>query len=202
MKKILIFLVTCVIMLNGCSKEANDDEVMNYLNHEFKNETFEIISKEHIDDVGGSCSESEDSKNGGNIYKVQSNTTGIEFNVKDSYENNSMGWCEYSLLNNYEFVAINKYREEYNDPRIEEDINLDTQFYSIGASVKIDINNFKDFEEIANLLNDFNAFLITKKPFEKSAFEVSIYNGDKQDNINIYSYITYEDILKKIYECF
>lgn len=176
-KKIIlsIFATLAVVGITGCGKNSNDEEIMEYLNTNFPNETFEIVNKEYVENVESNCqSDNDDDKNEGHKYKIISNTTNIEFEINDIREESSYGTCEYALKNDYYEQALTKYILEFNDSRIELYTGL------LDANIKVEYNNFKSIDELSNVLYNFKNYYENKYPFNNKETTVSafIYNSN------------------------
>ena len=79
-------------------------EVIKYLEEKYNNESFEIISVEHIEKMFPKCGSDDNTilENPGNIYTVKSLTSNIQFTVKDIYvHRGSTPGCDYELEDNY-----------------------------------------------------------------------------------------------------
>lgn len=183
MKKVFLGLICSLLVVGlaiGCGKESTTNEIEKYLN-----EKFDIIKKEMIENVDGNCKSDENSKykNKGYKYNVKSNTTNIEFVVKDVYEKSSYGTCDYDLVDNYYEQSLNKYIAEFNDDRIV----LDT--HMLNSDIKVDYFNFNSIKELANVLYNFKKYYENKHPFMTDAdVNVYIYNSNKYIGVITLSY--------------
>lgn len=170
-KKVLgIFVTLAIVIITGCAAKSDNEEIMKYLNKNFPNEKFEILNKEHVENVESNCqSDNDDDKNEGHKYKIISNTTNIEFEINDIREESSYGTCEYALKNDYHEQALTKYIIEFNDSRIK----LDTHMSN--ADIKVEYNNFKSIDELSNVLYNFKNYYENKYPFNNKETTVSAY---------------------------
>lgn len=201
MKKI-IFSLMCLIMLfiiTGCGEKSTIDEIESYLIENYPKEEFKILNKEFIENVDGSCKSDDDIKykNEGYKYNIISNTTNVEFEVKDTYEETSYGTCDYHLIDNYYEQALMKYITEFNDSRIK----LDTHMSS--SDIKVDYESFNSIDEISNVLYNFKIYYESKLPLSENAdIDVYLYNSENYVGEVLLSYynkeITFNSIRNEI----
>ena len=197
MKKILFSLV-CMMMLfiiTGCGKKSTIEEIEVYLSNKYTEEKFEILNKEYIESVESSCKSDDNSKykTDGYKYNIISNTTNIEFEVKDTYEKTSYGTCNYNLVDNYYEQALMKYITEFNDSRIK----LDTHMFS--SDIKVDYEFFNSIDEISNVLYNFKSYYESKLPFSENAnVDVYLYDSGNYIGYLLLSYNNKEITLNNI----
>ena len=198
MKKICFKLVCNLMILfiiSGCGKKSTMDEIESYLMENYPKEEFKILNKEYIENIDGSCKSDDNSKykTDGYKYNIISNTTNIEFEIKDTYEQTSYGTCDYRLFDNYYAQALMKYITDFNDSRIE----LDTHMFS--SDIKIDYESFNSIDEIANVLYNFKIYYEAKLPFsEKANVYVYLYDSGNYVGSLLLSYNNREITLNNI----
>ena len=200
-KKMLIICIALIIIITGCGSPATKDDIYNYLQQRYKNESFTIISKNKVDSIPSysQCG----SNNSGFEYTVKSNDSGIYFKATDTMYYFSGGWCSYDISDDYQIVALKKYIEEFNDSRITIDDHIQS------SDIKVDLNNFKSIDELVNVLYSFKQFFENKKPFitgnikNKTNITAYIYKSDEcygSVYLSYYNEITELDIYNKIQE--
>lgn len=178
MKKIILSIFCCLsvlLVITGCGmdkqKLVDEKSVINYLNDTYPNETFEIISNEEIDITHNNCG---DEKVVGKSWLVKSNNTGIEFNVEDSYNFNSI-YCEFGIKNDYVSSAL--------EEKSKQNTNNKLHF----SKYKIDIYE-KDFssksEMVDTLYNTINE-MKNDTPFKygNTDIYINIYLNDRDSSL-------------------
>ena len=199
-KTILLFTISIFIMfgMSGCGRKSTKSDIKQHLKEYYPNESFEIISREKIDNIksSGSCSDNKS----GYRYTIISNDTNVQFTIEDIYEASGYGTCYYSLYDNYAQAALEKYITDFSDSRISIYTGDSRSFH---ADIKIDSKDFKSIDEISNVLYNFKAYYEGKQPFmEEASVEVLIWSsGNYLGVINLSFYhkkITLDSINKEI----
>ena len=184
-----------LFIITGCGKKSTIEEIEVYLSNKYTEEKFEILNKEYIESVESSCKSDDNSKykTDGYKYNIISNTTNIEFEVKDTYEKTSYGTCNYNLVDNYYEQALMKYITEFNDSRIK----LDTHMFS--SDIKVDYEFFNSIDEISNVLYNFKSYYESKLPFSENAnVDVYLYDSGNYIGYLLLSYNNKEITLNNI----
>lgn len=142
---IIIYLLLMLGIIKACDlafgKHFSNKDVLNYLNDQYVNENFEIISKKSIsttDSPHADCKKNHKEY----VWTVRSIDTGIEFEVGEMY---SMGAfiCKYSdLTDNYFELYFASFINRLNDNRI---IIKDQE-------IIINVEKFSSNEEIADFM--------------------------------------------------
>ena len=198
-KTILFFTISIFIMfgMSGCGRKSTRSDIKQHLKEYYPNESFEIISREKIDNIksSGSCSDNKS----GYRYTIISNDTNVQFTIEDIYEASGYGTCYYSLSNNYAQAALEKYITDFSDSRISIYTGRSLRFH---ADIKIDPKNFKSIDEISNVLYNFKVYYEGKQPFmEEASVAVLIWSsGNYLGDINLsyHKEITLDSINKEI----
>ena len=183
--------------MSGCGRKSTKSDIKRYLKEYYPNESFEIISREKIDNIksSGSCSDNKS----GYRYTIISNDTNVQFTVEDIYEASGYGTCYYSLSNNYAQAALEKYITDFSDSRISIYTGRSLRFH---ADIKIDPKNFKSIDEISNVLYNFKVYYEGKQPFmEEASVAVLIWSsGNYLGDISLsyHKEITLDSINKEI----
>lgn len=189
MKKIVLSIFCCLTVLlvaTGCGaqkpKLVDEKSVINYLNDVYPNETFEIISNEEIDITHSNCG---DEKVVGNSWLVKSNNTGIEFNVEDSYNFNSI-YCEFGIKNDYISAALEKKSK----------LNTLDKLHISYNSIEVYEKEFYSKNEMVDVLYNAITELKNESPFKYGTnINVYIYLKDKEN----YKFLYFDKISNKEY---
>jgi len=189
MKKIVLSIFCCLTVLlvaTGCGaqkpKLVDEKSVINYLNDVYPNETFEIISNEEIDITHSNCG---DEKVVGNSWLVKSNNTGIEFNVEDSYNFNSI-YCEFGIKNDYISAALEKKSK----------LNTFDKLHISYNSIEVYEKEFYSKNEMVDVLYNAITELKNESPFKYGTnINVYIYLKDKEN----YKFLYFDKISNKEY---
>lgn len=179
-KKIILSIFCCLSILlvaTGCGaqkpKLIDEKSVFNYLKDTYPNETFEIISSEEIDITHSNCG---DENVVGTSWLVKSNNTGIEFNVKDSYDFNSFT-CEYGIKNDYVTSALEEKSKS----------NIFNKLHISYNSIEVYEKDFYSKTEMVDVLYNAITELKNEAPFKYGT------------NINVYIYLKDEENYKFLY---
>lgn len=195
-KKFILSIFCCLTVLlvaTGCGvqrpKLIDEESVVNYLKDTYPNETFEIISNKEIDITHSNCG---DEKVVGTSWLVKSNNTGIEFNVKDSYDFNSFT-CEYGIKNDYVTSALEEKSK----------LNTYNKLHISYNSIEVYEKEFSSKSEMVDTLYNAIAEMKSEAPFKYGAnIYIHICLNDREnckflyfDNISSKEYIN--DIINK-----
>lgn len=190
MKKIILsvfFCLTLLLVATSCGarrpKLIDEKSVINYLNEIYPNETFEIINNEEIDITHNNCG---DEKVVGNSWLVKSNNTGIEFNVKDSYNFNSI-YCEFGIKNDYVLSALEEKSKQNTNNKLH---------FSYNAIDIYQKEFFSKSEMVDTLYNTINE-MKKDTPFKygNTNIYIHIYLNDRDS----YLILDFDEILSKEY---
>ena len=155
---ILIILFFMLFSLTGCGAKNpidSDDGIKNYLKENFPNEEFTIEDKEKIDI---------EKLGTGYSYTIKSNTTGIEFNVKNHREENYFGSSYYAISCNYFEKAFEKYYSEYENENLKNKIKFR---YNSDNEIVLDLSvtDFDSLDEIPKQSYNLFDYINKKTPF-------------------------------------
>ena len=158
---VFIFILT-LFFITGCGTQKtnfkNEQDVLKYLEREYKGETFEIVSHENI-----TLSDERNCKDemlNGDKYTVKSLETGITFTVKDLFYYN-MIFCSPIKYDDYLNKSIENYSSDL-DERIE--ITYANRAYAV-PTLAVSISDFENEEEAMVKINNFALELSRKYPF-------------------------------------
>lgn len=188
-KKILLSIFCCLSVLlvaTGCGvqkpKLIDEKSVLNYLKDTYPNETFEIISNEEIDITHSNCG---DDKFVGNSWLVKSNNTGIEFNVEDSYNFNSI-YCEFGIKNDYVSTALEEKSK----------LNTFNKLHISYNSIEVYEKEFYSRAEMVDALYNAISELKNEAPF-KYGTNINVYINLKDEEN--YKFLYFDKISSKEY---
>ena len=159
-KNFIIFIVLFIILfsLTGCGKKnpiANEAGIKEYLEENFQNENFEIIEKSEIDI---------DKLGKGYSYTIKSNTTNIEFTVKNHKEQDYFGSSYYAVSSNYFEKAFEKYYSEYENENFKSKITIRNHSDN-NTVLDLSITDFSSLDEIPEQCYNLFAYINKQTPF-------------------------------------
>lgn len=125
LKKIIIVFILIIFAIFFISfiysklfGHFSNSSVINYLNEEYPNDSFEIISKERVLRIKRKYSRECNAEVELNEWTVKSKDTGVIFNVIESYGSNSFFCTYHGLIDNYFETYFELFIKKLNDNRI------------------------------------------------------------------------------------